>query len=620
MNVSGSRTRRVSGHDRYLHLHDLAAGLVLAVLTVLTLVTLAHPAFRIAVHSTSLDVAITMATLLFALGAAYFALGEFLLYGYVSSLYLCLAFSVFATAQVAIGLYPLLAHIRTASELPYGWGLERIAGGMFFVAATLGLKATIPIFRRLRLSLMGMAVALGLAVLVATWVFETTYGVASRPLETALQLAAAGLFAGAGVRFWLATKAYSRTWFIWLSMSLIVAAFSEIQFALQAPHPGVVQAGNLLWLMFFTGILLALAGERSQNYRRLRWQARELEALHALMRAPVIENVPALLQHVIRVVSETFGAEARLVLADREVPFREDRNEDPAAGAWLGQDIDRQMVVGIEGEASSRVALTVPLGIAGQYLGMLAVLSSSGAEFTMHDVRMLRAFGAQATVLLERSMLYEEVAAGAVLQERSWLAREIHDGLAQHLAFLKMRVAWLQRSNVIGPAELEDIEGVLETALIEARHAITTLRAIPRAASTIDAIADYAREFGQVSGIEIEMRVAESLPEVGPKVRGELLRICQEALNNVRKHARASVVEIEICPWEDGVRVRVQDNGTGFDASRTSEGHFGLEIMRERAESVGGSVDIDSRPDMGTSVRVWVPGLKAEKRRPGLVI
>jgi two-component system nitrate/nitrite sensor histidine kinase NarX len=244
---------------------------------------------------------------------------------------------------------------------------------------------------------------------------------------------------------------------------------------------------------------------------------------------------------------------------------------------------------------------------------MLTVARDGGDEFSTHDIRLIRSFGAQASILLERSLLYEEIEAGAILQERSRLAREIHDGLAQHLAFLKMRVSWLKRSPTsVDAQQLEDVEGVLETALIEARHAITTLRAEPQGTTTVEAIAAYAEEFGQVSGLEVQVTRAGMVPEVGPKTRVELLRIVQEALNNVRKHASASEIDIEVGPWESGVQVTVRDDGVGFEVDAEVRGHFGLQIMRERAESVGGRLEVDSAVRSGTAVTIWMPGHDSE--------
>jgi two-component system nitrate/nitrite sensor histidine kinase NarX len=286
--------------------------------------------------------------------------------------------------------------------------------------------------------------------------------------------------------------------------------------------------------------------------------------------------------------------------------------ENAGAGGEItevGDILDPFVAVG--GELARQVTLGAPLQSAERRLGTLVVSRTNGDDFGTYEVRLLRAFGSQASMLLERSLLYEEIAAGAILQERSRLAREIHDGLAQHLAFLKMRVAWLQRSRSDMP-ELGDIEGVLETALVEARHAISTLRSEPQGTSTVDAIAQYAEEFSQVSGLEVEVDGDEQLPVVGPKVRVELLRVVQEALNNVRKHAQASHIDLDIRAVQGGMRIAITDNGAGFDTERSAQGHFGLEIMKERTESVGGEFGISSTPHVGTEVHVWMPGRELE--------
>lgn len=616
---SGRPNARFHTSRAKLQAYDGALFVLLVGLSAVTLISISPAGFATSVHSSNLSAAITCAALLVALGAASVALGEFILYGRVSSLYVSLAFVIFAASEVGLGLLPLLSVQDVAGRAPYGLAVLRIAGGIFLVAASMQLGGIIPAYRRARLSIAGLLVALGLSFVVS---FEMHAG-GSAPLQTAtksaLELGSALLFAVASGLFWRATRAPqmpNRVWLLWLSMSLAIATFSQIQFAVHGPKIGVVQAGDILWLVFFTGILLALAVEWTQNYWHLRWQARELEALHALMRAPVIENVPELVDHIVGVVSGTFGMETRLVLTGRDVAAaREDdaidmeQRSSPAIPDWKWPSSRP------DGEIGGWTVLRVPVGSRAQHLGVLTVFGGAGAEFTAQDVSLLRAFGAQATVLLDRAFLYEEVAAGAVLQERSRLAREIHDGLAQHLAFLKMRVAWLKRSPAsVGFEQLGDIEAVLETALIEARYAITTLRAQPEGTSTMDAITDYAREFGQVSGMAVEVATPGVLPDVGPKVRVELLRVVQEALNNVRKHAQADAVRLRIGARDDGVEVTIEDNGTGFDANRGLEGHFGLEIMRERSESVGGTIRIESVAGSGTCIAIWVPGSESKAR------
>jgi signal transduction histidine kinase len=93
----------------------------------------------------------------------------------------------------------------------------------------------------------------------------------------------------------------------------------------------------------------------------------------------------------------------------------------------------------------------------------------------------------------------------------------------------------------------------------------------------------------------------------------ELVRVVQEALNNVRKHARATNIWVQVSALDGGVDVSIRDNGSGFAATQDFEGHFGLEIMGERAESVGGRLTITSMLGEGTEVRIWVPGRELER-------
>jgi two-component system nitrate/nitrite sensor histidine kinase NarX len=215
-------------------------------------------------------------------------------------------------------------------------------------------------------------------------------------------------------------------------------------------------------------------------------------------------------------------------------------------------------------------------------------------------------------------MLQEGAAAAAVLEERSRLSREVHDGLAQHLAFLKMRIAWLRRSpDMLETEQLADVEKALESALSDAREAITTLRVETRGPSTADAIAGYAAEFGHTSGLSVQVVHDTAIPEIGPKARVELLRIVQEVLNNARKHAKATGVDLQVRARGRGIEVTIHDNGEGFERSAGERGHFGLDIMKERAESIGGHCDVASTPGTGTTVRVWVPALESSEAQLG---
>lgn len=112
--------------------------------------------------------------------------------------------------------------------------------------------------------------------------------------------------------------------------------------------------------------------------------------------------------------------------------------------------------------------------------------------------------------------------------------------------------------------------------------------------------------------LQTELIIADLLADVefGPNVEAQLMRIVQEALTNVRKHARAQCVWITFEIGNGQAQVAIEDNGRGFDPALISpvdERHFGLRIMRERAEEVGGSIQVRSKPDQGTRVAVKVP-------------
>jgi signal transduction histidine kinase len=97
------------------------------------------------------------------------------------------------------------------------------------------------------------------------------------------------------------------------------------------------------------------------------------------------------------------------------------------------------------------------------------------------------------------------------------------------------------------------------------------------------------------------------MPPLSPRVEAELLRIAQEALNNVRKHADATTVRLRLTSTDAGVTLVVTDNGCGFDVGRVGRGGFGLQGMHERTDIIGGRLVLDSRPSDGTTVTVTVP-------------
>jgi signal transduction histidine kinase len=218
----------------------------------------------------------------------------------------------------------------------------------------------------------------------------------------------------------------------------------------------------------------------------------------------------------------------------------------------------------------------------------------------------------------ELHRLREVDAANATLAERTRLAREIHDGLAQDLWYAKLKQGRLTQSTSLD-AEAKTTAGevlnAIDSALAEARQAVMAMRVDPTAASSLEEVLrSYVEDFSDRFGIRAEYQADGTLQRLPPRTEAEVLRIVQEALNNVRRHADATLVRVRSEQAGATSRISVTDNGRGFDLTAVPPGSYGLRGMRERADLVGASLDIRSRPQDGTRVSIDVTieeGLRA---------
>jgi signal transduction histidine kinase len=227
-----------------------------------------------------------------------------------------------------------------------------------------------------------------------------------------------------------------------------------------------------------------------------------------------------------------------------------------------------------------------------------------GAE-QRSDLRALR----QAYATLDRLRVSE--AERAALEERSHLAREIHDGLAQHLWFAKLK---FERLATTIPEEDKPLAGevgqALDSAIVEARQALVTMRtSLDTELPMSEMLKRTVDDFGQRSGLRVTYSVGAGLPTaLPPRQQIEVLRVVQEALTNVRKHADATVVRVRADTHGRDLVVSVADNGKGFDPNAPVDG-LGLQGMEERARLLGGMFRITSEPQGGTTVELTVPML-----------
>jgi signal transduction histidine kinase len=198
-----------------------------------------------------------------------------------------------------------------------------------------------------------------------------------------------------------------------------------------------------------------------------------------------------------------------------------------------------------------------------------------------------------------------ERANAAVVEERRRIAREMHDGLAQELACVltQARLLTMRQPGVPGVAE---IESAAQRALDESRLAIAALTR-PGYEPLAVAVAAAAEEVARRAGVNVRFKLTDGI-EVSAERRDAMVRIVREAVTNAVRHANADEVTVELSNG-DGIRLSVVDRGTGFEPAEVGRrGHgFGLTSMRERAESLGGRLTIDSRPGAGTRVEVSLP-------------
>jgi len=203
----------------------------------------------------------------------------------------------------------------------------------------------------------------------------------------------------------------------------------------------------------------------------------------------------------------------------------------------------------------------------------------------------------------------------AIIEERRRIAREIHDGVAQSLGYLNLKTKQVSDSvssqnTVKALTELSDIRKVVQDTYEDIRESIDQLTTEIRNLPIIPALANYTREFSDNNGIKVKFDVSRPFPQLSPVAELQLLRITQESLTNVRRHAQATEVEVKLGQTSQAVEMLIRDNGQGFDLSNLEEsppGYHGLNIIRERAEGLGGSLDISTAPGEGTAVMVSLP-------------
>lgn len=245
--------------------------------------------------------------------------------------------------------------------------------------------------------------------------------------------------------------------------------------------------------------------------------------------------------------------------------------------------------------------------------GVLLVGRNRNRELTQRQQGLIRSLAGQAALVLNNIEMLAELEYRTLIDERTRLSREIHDGLAQTLGFLKLKIA--QMNNYLEHGEYDQLEktipvcyNTVSDAYLDARQAIDGLR-VPSSETGIAGWLDrMVADFIENTGLEIELSLTEDDPELPPEVNAQLMRVVQEALNNIRKHSQADHIQISCGEYQNELILEIRDNGVGFDSSdiQVPTTH-GLRSMRERAELIGGEFQVIGKHNEGTVILVRLP-------------
>ena len=258
----------------------------------------------------------------------------------------------------------------------------------------------------------------------------------------------------------------------------------------------------------------------------------------------------------------------------------------------------------------------IPLYAHGRKLGVMNVASTDWRELSPEDLQLLYTVGDMISIAIERARLFDRSTRLGAVEERNRLAREIHDTLAQGLTAVSLQ---LESADALleGEATAHRIRKVVQQALAltranleEARRSVLDLRAAPLEGRTLT---EALQLLVDQSEMPVEMTITGANRPLSPRIEIGLYRMAQEALTNIGRHAEATKVWLEVTMSPEKVKLRVSDNGLGFDPEQIPQNRYGLVGMNERVKLLHGHLQVESSPGQGTRLEITVP-LRARKK------
>jgi signal transduction histidine kinase len=386
-----------------------------------------------------------------------------------------------------------------------------------------------------------------------------------------------------------------------------------------------------------------LAGDLDRRNRQLERRTATARALHqASVAITVLADLDEILRTIatnartildadvaVLVLAGQAGRPARLVRSGHERHFRTSAEaplagEDPSGAvsrAWSTGDVADTSLPELDElvRPEARVAtLAAPLQRGGSTIGSLAVGSTAARAFSVDDVEALASLANQAAIAIENARLHDELRGLAIVAERERIAREMHDGLAQVLGYVNTKSQAVEELLLAGRADvarthLAELAAAARSIYVDVREAILGLSSpIDPSRGIVAPIEEYATRFADSAKLAVRVDASAGAAQVplAPEVQAQVFRIVQEALTNVRKHARAGRVSIGIRDDGPDLVITITDDGVGGtpgDAPDAGWPRYGARAMLDRAAAVGAALDWTGRPGEGTTVRLRIP-------------
>jgi len=269
------------------------------------------------------------------------------------------------------------------------------------------------------------------------------------------------------------------------------------------------------------------------------------------------------------------------------------------------------------GPSHAVARLAAPLQRGGTTIGLLAVGAPEARSFDADALETLSSLANQATIALENARLEARLRELAVVGERERIARELHDGLSQVLGYVNTKSQAVDGFLAAGRvdearAQLGELSAAARSIYVDVRETILGLRSpLGPAAGLVAAIRAHAKGVAESAKLAIRVEAAPDVESArfDPDVETQAFRIVAEALTNVRKHAGARRVTIDLRAADERLTVTIRDDGRGFAPDGPADGrpHYGLRSMTERAAGIGGALDWDNDLEGGAIVRLVAP-------------